>query len=130
MLIEGVSGDVLKTERGAAPAAAARNRSTGRPRVAVRPYYGGLPSMAGRGMDEGRRKLPGSGAQQGPVRARKLRPRGRKSPRWSAERRAFASQAEATRLTRRVGWLRQPPKSAIASALRFPALRSPHGGVD
>jgi len=61
-------------EPGAAPAAAARNRGTGRPRVAVRPYYGGLPLMAGRGTDEGRRKLPGSGRGIPPVRARKHGP--------------------------------------------------------
>jgi hypothetical protein len=66
---------------GAAPAAGACNPGTGRPRVAVRPYYGGLPSMAGRGADEGGRKPAGSGAQEGPVRARKLRPRGLKKPR-------------------------------------------------
>src|SRR5665811_550339 len=35
--------------------------------------------MAGRGADEGRRKLPGSGGGILPVRARKLRPRGQKS---------------------------------------------------
>jgi hypothetical protein len=55
------SRDVSRMEPGAAPAAAARNRGTGRPRVAVRPHYEGLPLMAGRGADEGRRKLPGSG---------------------------------------------------------------------
>jgi hypothetical protein len=35
---------------------------------------------AGRGADEGGRKPAGSGAQQGSVRVRKLRPRGQKSP--------------------------------------------------
>ena len=35
--------------------------------------------MAGRGADEGRRKLSGSGRGIPPVRARKLRPRGQKS---------------------------------------------------
>ena len=68
------SRDVSRMEPGAAPAAAARNRGTGRPRVAVRPYYGGLPLMAGRGTDEGRRKLPGSGRGIPPVRARKHGP--------------------------------------------------------
>src|ERR1019366_10577322 len=58
----------------------ARNPVPGRPRAAVRPYYEGPPSLAGRGADEGGRKPAGSGAQQGPVRARKLRPRGQKSP--------------------------------------------------
>src|ERR1019366_6946323 len=63
-------------------------RALGRwPWPAVRPHYGGLPSMAGRGGDEGRRKLPGSGAQEGSVSARKLRRRGQKSPRRRAERR-------------------------------------------
>ena len=56
---------------GAAPAGGARNPALGRPRPAVRPHYGGLPLMAGRGGDEGRRKLPGSGAPGGPVAARK-----------------------------------------------------------
>jgi len=56
-----------------------RNPAPGRPRAAVRPYYEGPPSLAGRGADEGGRKPAGSGAQQGPVRARKLRPRGQKS---------------------------------------------------
>src|SRR5664279_2566671 len=55
------SRDVSRMEPGAAPAVAARNRGTGRPWVAVRPHYEGLPLMAGRGADEGRRKLPGSG---------------------------------------------------------------------
>jgi len=64
----------------AAPAGGARNPVPGRPRAAVRPYYEGPPSLAGRGADEGGRKPAGSGAQQGPVRARKLRPRGQKSP--------------------------------------------------
>ena len=45
----------------AAPAGGARNPAPGRPRVAVRPHYGGLPSMAGRGADEGGRKPAGSG---------------------------------------------------------------------
>jgi len=63
----------------AAPAGGARNPAPGRPRAAVRPYYEGPPSLAGRGADEGGRKPAGSGAQQGPVRARKLRPRGQKS---------------------------------------------------
>src|SRR5664279_2149046 len=52
----------------------------GRPRAAVRPYYEGPPSLAGRGADEGGRKPAGSGPGSGPVRARKLWPRGQKSP--------------------------------------------------
>ena len=48
--------------------------------------------MAGRGADEGGRKPAGSGALKGPVGARKLRPRGQKSPQWSAERRPRSSK--------------------------------------
>jgi len=69
----------MKAGWDAAPAGGARNPVPGRPWAAVRPYYEGPPSLAGRGADEGGRKPAGSGAQQGPVRARKLRPRGQKS---------------------------------------------------
>jgi hypothetical protein len=48
-------------EGGAAPAVVLRNHSSGTPRVTVRPYYEGLPLMAGRGPDERRGNLPGSG---------------------------------------------------------------------
>jgi hypothetical protein len=41
------------------PRAWFRSHASGRPRVAVRSNYVGLPLMAGRGVDEGRRKLPG-----------------------------------------------------------------------
>ena len=44
---------------GAAPAGGARNPAPGRSRVAVRAHYGALPSMAGRGFGEGRRKPAG-----------------------------------------------------------------------
>ena len=74
-------------EQGAAPAGEVRSLALGRPRVAVRAHYGALPLMAGRGADEGWRKPAGSGAQEGSVRARKLRPRGQKSRSWRAERR-------------------------------------------
>ena len=42
----------------------ASQASSGRPRVTVRAYYEGLPSMAGRGTDEGgeSRPIKGSGA--------------------------------------------------------------------
>ena len=72
---------------GVAPAGGARNPALGRPRVAVRPHYGGLPSMAGRGADEGGRKPAGSGAQEGPVRARKHSPGDINRRAWSAGRR-------------------------------------------
>jgi hypothetical protein len=51
---------------GAAPADMPRKHISGRPRVAVRSNYVGLPLMAGRGTDEGRRKLPGSGRAECP----------------------------------------------------------------
>src|SRR5664279_3088681 len=77
----------MKAGWDAAPAGGARNPVPGRPWAAVRPYYEGPPSLAGRGADEGGRKPAGSGAQEGPVRARKLRSRGQKSRQWRAERR-------------------------------------------
>ena len=58
----------------AAPARGVRNRASGTPRATVRSNYVGLPSMAGRGPDERRRKLPGSGGPKRAVRARKHGP--------------------------------------------------------
>ncbi len=55
-----------------------------------------------------------------------VRPRGQKTPQWSAERRASVV-AEATRLARRVGRLRRPPGVRAPRAPRFPALRSLFG---
>jgi hypothetical protein len=81
----------------AAPAGRVRNPALGRPWVAVRAHYGALPSMAGRGVDEGGRKPAGSGAQEGPVHARKLWPQGQKSRLWSAERCAVRDQTDAPR---------------------------------
>jgi hypothetical protein len=51
-------------EQDAAPEGEARNLALGRPWVAVRPHYEGLPLMAGRGADEGWRMPPGSGRGQ------------------------------------------------------------------
>ena len=83
---------------GAAPAGGARNPALGRPWVTVRPHYGGLPLMAGRGADEGWRKPAGSGRAEPPVLTRKIRSQGQKSPRWSAEWRApVATGARAAR---------------------------------
>jgi hypothetical protein len=58
----------------------------GRPRVIVRANYVGLPSMAGRGTDEGgeSRRIMG----ETPVQSPEVRSRSPKSPRWSAGRRA------------------------------------------
>ena len=60
--------------QGAAPAGLPRKQASGGPRVTVRPYYEGLPLMAGRGPDERRGNLPGSGRRKAPVRARKHGP--------------------------------------------------------
>jgi hypothetical protein len=83
----------------AAPARGIRNLASGTPWVAVRSNYVGLPSMAGRGPDKRRRKLP-------PVRARKHGPearnrrseasRGARSALWSARQAGgFAPLAQA-----------------------------------
>src|SRR5450830_1693958 len=62
--------------RGQASQACLREAPGSRPSL----LRGTALQWAGRGADEGGRKPAGSGAQQGPVRARKLRPRGQKSP--------------------------------------------------
>jgi hypothetical protein len=74
---------------GAAPAAAARDRGAGRPRVVVRWHYDRLPLMAGRGVDEGRRKPPGYGCRKASVCARKHDPADRNAA--MERRRACAS---------------------------------------
>jgi hypothetical protein len=71
-----------------APAGGARNPALGRPWVPVRPHYEGLPSMAGRGWDEGGRKPAGCGRLLRPFSpSPEERARGQKSRRWSAGRR-------------------------------------------
>ena len=64
----------MRAEQGAAPAGLPRKQASGGPRVTVRPYYEGLPLMAGRGPDERRGNPPGSGRCNAPVRARKYGP--------------------------------------------------------
>jgi hypothetical protein len=81
----------------AAPAFVFRKHKSGTPRVTVRPYYEGLPSMAGRGADERRRKLPGSGAQRVSVRARKHGPEVQSRRQWSAARCARPASWDARR---------------------------------
>src|SRR5512146_2947757 len=72
----------------AAPARRFRKPAPGRPRVAVRAHYEGLPERAGRGTDEGERKPAGSGcAESRPGPRPEARPRGRNRRQWSAERR-------------------------------------------
>ena len=55
--------DVMLAERGAAPARGIRNLASGTPWVAVRPYYEGLPSMAGLGRAK-EAKASGSGPRR------------------------------------------------------------------
>ena len=63
------------------PRAWFRSHASGRPRVAVRSNYVGLPLMAGRGVDEGRRKPPGYGWPKRPsVRAPEARSRWTEKP--------------------------------------------------
>src|SRR3954471_20751170 len=72
------SWGVVRAERDAAPAGRLRQPALGRPRVPVRPHYEGLPSMAGRGWDEGGRKPAGWGRPLGrSVPARKNGPENR-----------------------------------------------------
>jgi hypothetical protein len=61
--------------------------SSGRPGVTVRANYVALPSMAGRGQDEGRRKLAGSRARRALVLSRKYGPPDTNRRGWSAVRR-------------------------------------------
>jgi hypothetical protein len=90
-----------RTERDAAPAGEARHLALGSPRGPVRRHYDRLPSMAGRGGDEGRRKPPGSGQAKSPL----LSPPGSTGPRCSkiaaarAPGGAFCPPAEGGRLT-------------------------------
>src|SRR5674476_55861 len=81
----------------AAPAGGARNPAPGRPRAAVRPYYEGPPSLAGRGADEGGRKPAGSGARLGPRPRPEVTAPGTEKPLWSAERRPHPSKEDAAR---------------------------------
>src|ERR1035441_7177094 len=62
--MRGASRGVLEVGQVRRPRACLASTHSGGPWVAVRPHYGGLPLMAGRGTDEGRRKLPGSGRAQ------------------------------------------------------------------
>ena len=68
---------------------------SGRPRVTVRAYYEGLPSMAGRGTDESgeSRRIMGEGALSSP---RKYGPEAQNRRAWSAERRRAAQEVSQT----------------------------------
>ena len=77
-------------ERGAAPADMPRKPIPGVVRVAVRANYVGLPSMAGRGTDEGgeSRRIRGEEALSRP---RKCGPGPTNCRKWSAGRRGILS---------------------------------------
>ena len=97
----------------------ASQASSGRPRVTVRAYYEGLPSMAGRGTDEGgeSRRIMGEEALSSP---RKYGPEGPKSPR--VERR------EATR--RASGLASLLPSAPIADELARSGKHDCGGNLD
>jgi hypothetical protein len=78
-------------EQGAAPADMPRKHIPGVVRVAVRANYVGLPSMAGRGTDEGgeSRRIRGEEALSGP---RKYGPEPINCRKWSAGRRGILSR--------------------------------------
>src|SRR4051812_46851359 len=65
-------------EQGVAPAVVFRKHRSGTPRVAVRPYYEGLPSMAGRGTERRRRKPHGHVGARSPGPSPEARLRGKK----------------------------------------------------
>jgi hypothetical protein len=89
----------------------------GTPRVAVRPHYGGLPSMAGRGLDEGGRKPAGSDPADAGLHLRKHGP-GVKSRREMARRKAA--------VCRKTGRdLRNARACRRAIPLTFPERRTP-----
>ena len=86
----GVSGGTPKAERDAAPARRSRKPSPGRPWAAVRPHYGGLPSVAGRGGMRGGESPsdPGGSSEGSPsFPQRKNGPGDGNRRRWSAGRR-------------------------------------------
>jgi len=103
----------------AAPAGGARNPASGRPRPAVRPYYEGLPSMAGRG---GRRRVAGAARMEGPT-SLSGRPPGSTAPgteklRWSAERRRAFAKARAAARRMMVAPLGAPSPRLLPGAKR------------
>jgi hypothetical protein len=73
---------------GAAPAVVPRKHGSGTPWVAVRPHYGGLPAFGLDGTGRTGRKPWDQAGEESAVRVPEVRPRGAKSPQWSAERRA------------------------------------------
>ena len=84
------SGGTPKAERDAAPAHWLCRPIPGRPRAAVRPHYGGLPSVAGRGGMRGGESPsdPGGSSEGSPsFPQRKNGPGDRNRRRWSAGRR-------------------------------------------
>jgi hypothetical protein len=97
---------------------------SGRPRVTVRANYVGLPSMAGRGMDEGgeSRRIRGEGALSSP---RKYGPEAQNRRQWSAERRGILSgmsTPERMSLQVQAGGMRGVNILMRRSALRSPGL--------
>src|SRR3954454_19269350 len=82
----------MVVERGVAPASVPRTHRPGRPRVTVRPHYGGPPKAGLDGTGRAGRKLRARVGEEPAVRVPEVRSRGHKTPRWSAERRAPRAQ--------------------------------------
>jgi len=106
-LLEGA----FEAEQDAAPARyGSQPYSSGRPGVTVRANYVALPSVAGRGQDEGGRKPAGSEAET-PVLSRKHGPPDTNRREWSAARRRASFR-----------------RGSEPTPLRLAALHAPLGG--
>ena len=123
------SGGTPKAERDAAPARRSRKPSPGRPWAAVRPHYGGLPSVAGRGgMRGGESPFDPGGSSEGSPSfpQRKNGPGDRNRRRWSAGRRLSPIARGKGTLPSVPGGCHQPLRRPRKPP-RFPALYSPFG---
>ena len=99
------------------------HRRSGSPWVPVRSYYEGLPSMAGRGPDEGPAKAgPDQRGVNAPVSGPGRRSRGRRRHKWSAgRRRARKARGRLLRGAR-------PRRSAISALRSLTPVREGRGG--
>ena len=97
-----------------------------RPRAGLVSRHSGGPGTRSGGTRTAPQGACWTGTGNAP-RPRKRGPGDLKSPQWSAERRLSAIASGGDTPRKRVGRFRQPPRGAIASAPRFPALRFPSG---
>ncbi len=113
--------------KGPAPAGVARSHALGRPWPAVRPHYGGLPSMAGRG---GRRRAAEAARIGGPSRAPSppgsygARDRNRRD---GAPRGATRSEKPRAQTDWLRPWARRPPR--LFAGVETPAPGDVKGGA-